>query len=113
MNKIKDIYFKDLEKSQMVDLLNDQLPIKVKINLELINRIQKRCPHIDKVEIGLIVKTTFQSIRELLVLGKTINVKSLFNNLHFYFYPHLRKNKTLIRMKVKVSTPPNLKKCDD
>jgi len=94
----------------MVNLLNDDLPISLRKNEDLINRIHARYPLIDKSQISLIVKTVFQSLRELMVLGKVLSFHSVFFDTKLHFY--LRNVKGVIKpsLKVKISTPPPMKK---
>jgi hypothetical protein len=103
-------YFKDMTNQQMVDHLNEKYPISLKHNEDLINRINARYPILSKSEIGIIVKTIFGSFRDLLVLGKILNFNSLFFDTKLYFFGYRRDGHILPSLKVRISTPPKLRK---
>ena len=69
-NIITPFFFKEHTHQEVVDDLNDQYPISLKHNEDLINRVHARYPLLDKFEVGVIVKAVFASFRDLLVLGK-------------------------------------------
>jgi hypothetical protein len=107
---VKAYYFKELSKQDMVDLVNEEFPINIKYNEDLIDRIYARYPLIDKYKVSIIVKTLFQSMRDLLVLGKVLNFNSLFFDTKLFFFPHRRGGVIMPALKVKISTPPPLRK---
>lgn len=104
--------FKDMTHQQMVDHLNETLPISLKHNEDLINRVYARYPVLDKSEVGIIVKAVFASFRDLLVLGKIMNFNSLFFDAKLHFFDHRRDGRILPSLKVRISTPPKLRKHD-
>ncbi len=113
MKKLKIVapfYFKDKRHEDTVDLLNAELPINLKYNEDLINRIYDKYPLLDKASIGVIVKSVFQSIREFLILGNIMNFNNIFFDTKLLFYQYLRLGKVNTSMKVKMSTPPPLRK---
>lgn len=112
MKKIKtakQFFFKNKTHHEIVDLINEELPIGLKKNQDLILRIHARYPLIDKSSISLIVKTVFQSMRELLILGKILNFNNLFFDTKLHFFDHRRNGHILPALKVKISTPPPLR----
>jgi hypothetical protein len=105
----KAYYFKDLSHQDMIDLLNTDLPVNIKYNEDLVNRVHARYPLLDKVKVSIIIKAVFQSLRDLLVLGKILNFNNLFFNTKFHFFNHCRDGHILPSLKVKITTPPPLR----
>jgi hypothetical protein len=103
-------YFKDMTNQQMVDHLNDNYPISLRHNEDLVNRVYARYPILDKSEVGIIVKAVFASFRDLLILGKILNFNSLFFDTKLHFFDHRRDGRILPSLKVRMSTPPKLRK---
>src|SRR6266568_3586257 len=95
---------------EMVDYLNDEYPISIRNNEDIIKRIHNRYPLLEKSEIGIIVKAVFASFRDFLVLGKILNFNGLFFDTKLLFFSHSRNGHTYPALKVKVSTPPKLRK---
>lgn len=115
MKKEKTIvpfHFKDMTNQQMVDHLNENYAISLKNNEDLVNRVHARYPVLDKSEVGIIIKAVFGSFRDLLVLGKILNFNSLFFNTKLHFFDHRRNGRILPSLKVRISTPPKLRKHD-
>lgn len=115
MKKQKTIvpfHFKDMTHQQMADHLNENYPISLKHNEDLVNRIHARYPVLDKSEVGIIVKAVFGSFRDLLVLGKILNFNSLFFDTKLHFFDHRRDGRILPSLKVRISTPPKLRNHD-
>jgi hypothetical protein len=104
--------FKDQTKQQMVDELNNEYPVSLKHNEDLINRIYARYPLLDKSEVGIIVKAVFSSFRDLLVLGKVLNFNTLFFDTKLLFFTHKRGGVIFPSLKVSASTPPKMRKND-
>ena len=109
---VKPFFFQDLDHQEMVDLVNSELPISLKHNEDLINRVHARYPLISKTEVSLIVKGIFQSLRDLLVLGKVLNFNNLFFDTKLHFFDYRRDGHILPSLKVKMSTPPPLRNDD-
>ena len=107
---VKKFFFKDMSHIDMIDFLNQELPINIKNNEDLINRVHSRYPLIDKIQISIIVKSVFQSIRDLLILGKVLNFNNLFFDTKLHFFDHRRNGHILPSLKVKITTPPSLRK---
>ena len=104
--------FKDMTNQQMVDELNEKYPISLKNNEELVNRVYDRYPLLDKSEVGIIIKAVFSSFRDLLILGKVLNFNNLFFDTKLHFFDHRRDGRILPSLKVRMSTPPKLRKHD-
>jgi len=107
---IKQFQFKDQTNQEMVDYLNSKYPISLKHNEDLINRVHSRYPLLEKSEVGVIVKGVFASIRDLLVLGEILNFNKLFFDTKLHFFTHTKGVVIFPSLKVKISTPPILKK---
>lgn len=106
---IKEFFFKELERNDVANLVNKDLPINIKSLEPLINRIYERYPIIDKTQISIIVKTTFETLRELLVLGHILNLNKLAFDMKLHFFPH-RLEKIYAALKIKLTTPPKIRK---
>lgn len=104
--------FKGMTNQQMVDQLNEIYPVSLKNNEDLVNRVHARYPVLDKSEVGIIIKAVFGSFRDLLVLGKILNFNSLFFDTKLHFFDHRRDGRILPSLKVRISTPPKLRKHD-
>lgn len=110
VKKVKPFSFKELSNQEMSNLLDEDLPINLKYNEDLVNRVYDRYPIIKKYEIALIIKSIFQSIRELLVLGKILNFHNLFFDTKLLFFEHKENGKIYPSLKVQISTPPTMRK---
>lgn len=102
--------FKDMTHQDMVDKLDTEMPIKLKHNEDLINRVYARYPLIKKSEVSLIVLRVFQGIRELLILGKILQFNKLFFDTKLLVFDYRKDGAILPAVKVHISTPPPLKK---
>jgi hypothetical protein len=102
--------FKDQTHQEMVDYLNDHYPISLKHNEGLVNRVHARYPLLDKSEVGIIIKAVFASFRDLLVLGKILNFNNLFFDAKLHFFNYRLGTRILPSLKVRISTPPKLRK---
>lgn len=109
LKQIKEYFFKDLDHNDMISIINRDLPLTIKYNEDLVNRISAKYPILNKTEISIIVTAVFQSIRDLLVLGKILNFNSLFFDTKFLVFSHKRNNIVYPSIKVKISTPPPLR----
>ena len=112
-NTVKDFFFKDMTNEEMLDLLNEELPVVIRYNEGLINRIHEKYPLISKYEISLIVRAVFQSFRDFMVLGKVINFNKFFCNVKLLFKPLKFRHPQRPGLVVQISTPPKLRDEDD
>ena len=108
--KVKPFFFKQLDHQEVIDLLNVDLPVNIKYNEDLVDRVHARYPLIDKTQVSIIVKAIFQSLRDLLILGKVINFNNYFFDMKLFFFPLRRGGRILSSLKVKMTTPPPLRK---
>lgn len=105
---IKEFYFtKDIE--EVVSELDE---ISLAKHSDLIDKIYDKYPLISRVEIAIIIKTTFETLREILVRGGII----MFHRLFFDFKLLFRQRKeikgargTINIVKALIKTPPPLK----
>jgi len=109
---VKPFYFVGISKQDMVNILNNECPINIKYNEDLVNRVCIRYPFISKPEVSIIVKAVFQSFRDLLVLGKVLNFNTLFFDTKLYFFAYRRGGHILPSLKTRVTTPPKMRKND-
>lgn len=107
---INPFYFKDKTHQEVVDELNEDMPINIKYNEDLVNRIHARYPLVKKSEISLVVKGFFQSMRDLLVLGNILNFHNLFFDTKLNIIDYRRDGYKFPYLKVKITTPPKLRK---
>lgn len=106
-------YFKNLSNKEVLDILNKEYPVNIKYNEDIVNRIYARYPFITKTEISIIVKVFFQSLREMLILGKVLNFNKLFFDTKFHFFDYSKNGYIFPSLKVKISTPPKLRNNDN
>lgn len=110
--QVKPFYFKDVSHQEMVEMLNDDHPVNLKYNEDLVNRVHARYPLIEKSQVSIIVKAIFQSMRDLLVLEKVLNFNNLFFDAKLHFFDYRKDGAILPSLKVKISTPPPLRNHD-
>src|SRR5260370_34844594 len=110
---VKPFFFKELDHQQVVDYLNNDLPVNIKYNEDLVDRVYAKYPLISKTKISIIIKAIFQSFRDLLVLGKVLNFNNLFFDCKLLFFDHRRDGHIFPSLKVKISTPPPLRHNDE
>ncbi len=111
--RVKPFKFKDLSNQEVVDLLNAENPVNLKYNEDLVNRVYARYPLVDKTQVSIVVKSIFQSFRDLLVLGKVLNFNNLFFDMKLHFFDYRKSDAILPSLKVKISTPPPLRRHDN
>lgn len=115
MKKVKTVVpfsFRDQSKQEVVDLLNQENPVNLKYNEDLVNRIHQKYPIISRADVALIVRAAFQSIRDLMILGKVLNFNTLFFDAKLHFFQYRQGGHILPSLKVKVSTPPPMRSND-
>ena len=109
VKKDREFFFSDYDKDEFIEIINERYPIKFSKHKDLIERIHARYPLIDKGKITMIVIRTFESFRELLLLGKILNFNRFIFDMKLHFFTQLR-NKITPLLKVKLKTAPALKK---
>jgi hypothetical protein len=110
LKTVKPFFFTDLDHQQVVDLVNYERPVNIKYNEDLVDRVYARYPLINKTQVSIIVKAVFQSLRDLLILGKVINFNNFFFDTKLLTFAHRRGGRILPSLKVQISTPPPLRK---
>lgn len=116
MKKLKTInpfYFRDQSHQQVVDILNKELPISIKNNQDLVERVHQRYPLINKSEVAVIIKAVFSSFRDLLIMGKILNFNNLFFDTKLLFFKYRHGGHILPSLKVHITTPPPLRKKEE
>lgn len=103
-------WFKGMTHQQVADQLDEDYPIDLRHNIELVNRVYSKCPFLEKNQISLIIKTIFKLIRSLFILGKILNFHNLFFDTKLKVFPYHRGDAIFPSVKVCISTPPKLKK---
>jgi len=112
MKKVKTIrkfYFENLSEVDIINLVNREQPINIKHLSFIVDKIYAKYPLIDKSEISVIVRAVFESIREFLILGYIINFNKTFFDMKFHVFQFAKKFSGL---KVKLTTPPHIRKLD-
>lgn len=113
MKKMKvtnPFWFSNKSHQEVVDIFNDQYPIDLRYNEDLVNRVHKRYPILDKSSIALSIRSIFETIRDLLFLGKILNFHNLFFDTKMFFFAHVKSGNILPSLKVKIKMPPKLRK---
>jgi len=108
-SKVNPFGFKDLDHEQVIEFMNEEYPVNIRYNEDLINRIHTRYPILDKASISVIVKAIFQSMRELLLMGRILNFFNFFPDMKLFVFTHHRGGVTFPAVRVKVSTSKLLK----
>jgi inorganic pyrophosphatase/exopolyphosphatase len=108
---IKPFKFKDMSNINMVNILDNKLPINLKYNEDLVNRVYSRYSVLEKSQIAFLIKAIFKSMRHLLVMCKTLNFFNVFFNARIIFYKKTSDIK--YSCKIKATTPPKLRVYDE
>jgi hypothetical protein len=88
--KIKESNFYYLKTYQeVVDLINKELPISLKFNEDLVNRVHEKYPLISKAETAVIIKGVFQTMRDILVSNRVIHLAGVFCHVKFKVFKRL------------------------
>ena len=77
-------------KGEILERMNDELPIKLKKWEGFVDRVSKRYPFISKAQVSLIVKSTLLTMRELLVSGQSFSLSGMADDIKLRFYTVLR-----------------------
>lgn len=81
----------------IIKQLREAHPLSLRYNEDLIDRVYKRYPAIPKYKIAMIVKSFFEVLRGLFMMGDSITIQGLINNLHFTSFAQY-KNGRYIRV---------------
>lgn len=102
MNKDNFKYeFTNLSKEQLAAETRLEIPIKLKKIEDIIDKIHTRYPAASKSEITFVVKEVFETIRESLILGDTINFSRFLSDTKLYFFK--RRDKMIVKVKLRTS----------
>ena len=101
--------FRNRSHQSMVDEINDDIPISLNHCQDLVGRVCDRYPYLPKYEVAIIIKATFATIRDLLILGKTLNFTRLFNLVFLLIKPPDTPQSGYL-IKFSINTPPRLRK---
>lgn len=107
--RVKPFSFKDSTHQEVSDLLDQEYPVLLQYNEDLIDRIHQKYPYVTKTEVSIVVQAAFQTMRQLLVLGKVLNFNKVFFDTKLHFFGYRKNGKTSPSLKVDLSTPPPLR----
>lgn len=107
----RPLIFKDMNVEQFIKELNREFPIHLEYQKDLIDRVHARYPVLERSQIAYLIKNIFIVIRELLLRGKVLQLREIFNNTRLEVITnekvgHLGSNHA-VRLTAK--TPPHLK----
>lgn len=101
--------YKHKSYQEVVDIINDELPIKLVHNQDLIDRVSEKYPLLTKAEIAVIVKGTFQTIRDVIISNKILNINNFLCHSKIYFLRR-KSDKNIFNFYFSIITPNGLKK---
>mgnify|MGYP003348732960 CR=1 FL=1 len=104
-----NLYYKNKSKEDIVNLLNNNLPINLKNISYIVDQIYDQYPLISKPEISYIVKNIIYSFRDNLVKSNIININNFFYDYKLYFYSFNKNNKIYNAIRAKIKTSPRIK----
>jgi hypothetical protein len=90
--------------------LDQELPIKISSLNEIINRIHTKYPLVSKIEVVLIVKSFFETIRYLFYINETISINNFVGRMKLNKFFRIKKNKILNCFNAQIATPGIYKK---
>jgi len=97
-------YARDIE-----EVLGELDDIGLQKHSNFLERVCNRYPLLSKVEVAMIVKSTFEVMRELLIKGCIININRFFFDFKLHFFKHSRSKEQGAALKAKIGTPPIFK----
>lgn len=107
--QIKKFIFQ-LPHDEIAQQIDDDYPITLKYNENLVDRVHSRYPFVSKKDVILVITAVFQIMRKVLILGDIINFHHLFFDVKFLFYFIIKNKKLTKNLKLKIKTPPGIKK---
>ena len=108
--KAENFRYKDKSHREVYEIIEKELPISMKNNEDLIDRVHERYPILSKTEISIIVKAVFSALREMLILGKIVNIRTILAYMRLAFNKTIFKiKKSQVSAKVKLHTPDELR----
>jgi nucleoid DNA-binding protein len=85
--------------------LDKEFPIILAKIEPVIDRVCKRYPTLNKIQITIMTKSFFERIRYLLVKGETLSINNFVGRLKLMSFYRNRHGKDIIHIKAKISTP--------
>jgi hypothetical protein len=99
-----------IPEKELIEDINKDLPINIKKLEVIVNRIHEKYPLLDKSDVAIVVKTIFETMRELLIKNHEISVNNFFKSMKFYYFTHCRQGHIIPALKIKINTSPKLRK---
>ena len=109
-SNVLPFYFRDLDHDQAVEYFNEEFPVSIKYSEDLVSRVHARYPLLDKIQVSVIIRAVFQSMRDLLIAGKVLNFYHLFLDFKLHVFTSYTNMTTFPAVKVLISTPKKLRK---
>lgn len=108
----KSFSFTNRSNKEMADEVNEEYPIQLVRNQDLVERVFQRYQVLGKAEVAIIVKAVFTCMRELLILGKVLNLNKLFADVKLKFWMSHGGGQPIPipYCKVSTSTPKKMRK---
>jgi hypothetical protein len=104
-NHYNEFFYKEeYTPQQVVDIINEKLPISIKKLENLVNRVHLRYPLLTKTEIAVIVKGAFETMRDLLILKKRLKLDHVFYWMNLFVSIRPVKGVKYVLLKVKLKT---------
>lgn len=107
MKSVRPFFFQDHTHQEVADLLDQEYPISLKHNEDLVNRVYLRYPILKKSEVAVIIRQVFQGFRTFLILGKTLG--DFLGRTRLVFSKHAYMGTYYPSLKIKVSTSTTVK----
>ena len=95
--------------SNLQRLVNERLPISLRYQKGLVERIHNLYPHLPKYKVAVIIQSFFEIVRDALLADKHITIKRIFGRMRLNFFLHDYKGITYPMVKVSLSTPKAIK----
>ena len=92
-------------KAKLFTIICNNQPVEIIISENGLTSLSSKGTY--SLKTVIIIKSIFQSMRELLILGKILNFHNLFFDTKLHIFNH--NNKLRPALKVKMSTPPSLR----
>jgi hypothetical protein len=110
---IRPFFFVGKTHEEMAQIVNKKIPIRIPKCEYLIDKIHDKYFLLNKTEISLVVVKIFETFREILILGRILNIHHLLNNTKLFFYlspiPGVKEKANLPNVKINLSTPPDMR----
>lgn len=100
MNKTHKFFsFNNMTNEEFAKMLDDCLPIDLRHNKDLIDRVINKYSQVDKIKVSIIILALFKAMRRNLMFNKTLTFSHLFSGCRIaikriYTNPSLKINLT-------------------